>query len=172
MKQPIAGVVPSETAESTIMTVWPSIAAYKSGQFLGRLFAINWPNVYIFRLGNLLALLAIPHAAFLYFCRIAPKTGRRYHLTNRRVIVERGLTGVDAGSIRLDDFDEIKVVVQPGQQWHHAGDLSFCRDGREVFRLAGVSRPEGFRQTCWKMHVAHCSVAEALRRQQQPQPIA
>ncbi len=35
MKQPIAGVMPSDTAETTIMIVWPSIAAYKSGLFLG-----------------------------------------------------------------------------------------------------------------------------------------
>ncbi len=169
MKQPIAGVVPSETAEATIMTVWPSIATYPSGQFLGRMFELRWPDIYIFRIGHLLALLAIPYAAFLYFCRIAPKTAIRYRLTNRRVLVERGLAGVAAGWIALDEFDEIQVQVQPGQAWYHAGDLSLLREGREVLRLGGVSRPEGFRQTCWKAHLAHCLVAD-VRRQQQLQP--
>ncbi len=171
MKQPIAGVMPSETAETTIMSVWPSIAVYESAQFLGRWFEIHWPNIYIFRLGNLLAFLSIPYAAVLYFCRVAPRIGIRYRLTNRRLVVERGWTGVEASSIELAQFDEIKVVVRPGQGWYRAGDLSFCRDGSEILRLGGVSWPEGFRQTCWKTHLAHCGVAE-VRRQQQPQSVA
>src|SRR5437762_3682300 len=91
--QPIAGVVPPEIKETTVMTVWPSLAAYSLGRTLGTLFAIRWPDVYIFRLGNLIALAAIPFALVLYFMRVAPGIGIRYRLTNRRIIVERGLTG-------------------------------------------------------------------------------
>lgn len=171
MKQPIAGVVPSDAAETTIMTVWPSIAVYKSGQFLGRLCEIKWPKVYIFRLGYLFALLSIPHAVFLYFCRIAPRIGIRYRLTNRRVIIERGLNGMGESAIGLEEFDTIQIVVQPGHEWYPAGDLVFLRDGTEVFRLGGVSRPEGFQQVCLKAHLAFCSVAE-VQRQQQPTPLA
>jgi hypothetical protein len=90
--QPIAGVVPSEMKEVTVMTVWPSVAKYGLGLALGQAYAIRWPDVYIFRLGNLLALLAIPLSLPLFFLRIAPGIGTRYRLTNRRIIVERGLT--------------------------------------------------------------------------------
>jgi hypothetical protein len=34
---------------------------------LGQAYAITWPDVYIFRLGRLIALLSIPLAMVLYF---------------------------------------------------------------------------------------------------------
>jgi hypothetical protein len=166
MKQPIAGVAPAEVAETLIMTVWPSIAAYSSGQFLGRLFAVRWPNIYLFRLGNLLALLSIPVALWLYFCRIAPVTGVRYAVTNRRVVVQRGLRAVEARSIALNAFDEIQIDVRPGQSWFQAGDLVFRHSGKEAFRLPGVSRPESWQQVCWKARGAFLGVQQS--RQQQP----
>ena len=166
-REAIAGVTPSATQESTIVTVWPSIAMYPSGQWLGRLFDIRWPDIYFFRIGNLLALLAIPHAVFLYFLRVAPKQGTRYRLTNRRVILERGLLGVPERSIALDEFDSLKTEVLPGQQWYHAADVVFLREGDEVFRLSGISRPEAWIQTCLDAHRARCLVAQVHEQQAQ-----
>src|SRR5688572_9936760 len=123
--QPIAGVVPAEIRETTVMTVWPSVAKFGLGRALGSLFAIRWPDVYIFRLGNLIALLSIPIALVLFFMRIAPWIGTRYRLTNCRVIVERGLKSVEDKAVDLDRFDAIDIVVQPGQAWYYAGDLVF-----------------------------------------------
>ena len=37
---PIAGVVPAEFKETTVMTVWPSVARYGLGQMLGSAFAL------------------------------------------------------------------------------------------------------------------------------------
>jgi hypothetical protein len=161
MNQPIAGVTPVELEEVPTMTVWPSVAAYNSGRFLGRLYEIRWPNVYIFRLGNLLVLLSIPHALFLYFLRIAPVVGQRYTVTNRRVVVQRGLSAVDEREIALDQFDQIEVDVLSGQEWFHAGDLVFRREDQEVFRLEGVSRPETFRRVCLNSHLARTGVQQA-----------
>src|ERR1043165_2871770 len=109
--QPIAGVVPPEIKETTVMTVWPSVAKYTLGRSLGSLYAIRWPDVYIFRLGNLIALAAIPVALVLYFMRVAPFIGIRYRLTNRRIIVERGLSGVLDKAVDLDRFDNIAIDV-------------------------------------------------------------
>jgi hypothetical protein len=162
--QPIAGVSPSQIKEVTVMTVWPSVAKFGLGRALGSLFAIRWPDVYIFRLGNLIALLAIPIALVLYFLRIAPGIGTRYRLTNRRIIVERGLTGVEDKSVNLDRFDSISINVLPGQAWYHAGDLIFRLGNVETFRLEGVSRPAAFRETCLKSHLAHVSVRRARGR--------
>jgi hypothetical protein len=170
MKQAIAGVAPAESAEVTVMTIWPSIAAFPSGCFLGRLYDIRWPNVYIFQLGRLLALLSIPHALFLYFWRVMPRVGSRYTLTNRRVVIEKGWPPVEHTSIGLDEFDSIDIDVLPGQEWFAAGDLCFRNGGSEVFRLAGVSRPEAFRQTCLKSRLAYVSVKQTLLRQTQSQP--
>ncbi len=168
MKQAIAGVAPPESAEVTVMTIWPSIVALPTGRFLGRLFNIRWPNVYIFRLGNLLALLAIPHALILYFWRVLPRVGTRYTLTNRRVVIQKGMPPADHSSVGLDGFDSIEIEVLPGHEWFHAGDLRFRNGGSEVFRLVGVSRPEAFRQSCLKSHLAYVGVTQALQRQTQP----
>jgi hypothetical protein len=162
--QPIAGVVPAEFRETTVMIIWPSVARYGLGRTLGGLFAITWPDVYIFRLGNLIALLAIPVALVLYFMRIAPFIGVRYRLTNRRIIVERGLTGALDKAVDLDRFDNIAIDVLPGQAWYHAGDLVFKLGNVETFRLEGVSRPAAFRETCLKSHLASSTVKAARRR--------
>jgi hypothetical protein len=162
--QPIAGVVPAEVRETTVMTVWPSVAKFGLGRALGSLFAIRWPDIYFFRIGNLIALLSIPIALVLFFMRIAPGVGTRYRLTNRRVIVERGLTGVEDKSVDLDRFDTINIEVQPGQAWYHAGDLVFKLGNVETFHLEGVSRPAAFRETCLKSQLAHATVLRARGR--------
>jgi hypothetical protein len=165
MKYAIAGVMPAQSAEVTVTTVWPSIALYPSGRFLGRLYAVRWPDVYIVRLGNLLALLSIPHALWLYFRRLLPKIGRSYRLTNRRLVVQCGYAGPEVRSIELAGFDSIQIEVLPGQAWFEAGDLVFRNQGAEVFRLESVSRPEAFRQTCLKSRLAHVSVRQVLAQQ-------
>src|SRR5690349_17476259 len=162
---PIAGVVPTEFRETTVMTVWPSVAMYPLGKALGALYAIRWPDVYFFRVGNLIALLSIPIALILFFMRIAPGIGTRYRLTNRRIIVERGLTGVQDKAVDLDRFDSIMVDVLPGQAWYHAGDLVFKLGNVETFRLEGVSRPAAFRETCLKSHLAHSTVKRFRQHQ-------
>jgi hypothetical protein len=166
--QPIAGVVPAEVREVTVMTVWPSVAKFGLGRALGSLYAIRWPDVYIFRLGNLIALLAIPISLVLFFMRIAPGIGMRYGLTKRRVIVERGLTGIEDKAVDLDRFDSISIEVLPGQAWYHAGDLIFRLGNVETFRLEGVSRPAAFRETCLKSHLAHASVRRVRRAVSNP----
>ncbi len=164
-REAIAGVTPSATQETTIVTVWPSIALYDLGQAMGRLFQIRWPDWHIFRLGNLLALLCIPLAVALYFLRIAPKHGTRYRLTNRRVIVERGLQGLPQRSIGLDEFDAVRADQRPGQQWYDAADVVFTRGTEEVFRLGGVSRHEPWIQTCQDAHQARRLVAQVHQQQ-------
>jgi hypothetical protein len=161
-REPIAGVVPAEIRETTVMTVWPSVARFTLGRALGQGFAIRWPDVYFFRLGNLLALLSIPIALVLFFIRIAPGVGTRYRLTNRRIVVERGLQGVEEKSVDLDRFDSIAIDILPGQEWYHAGDLVFRLGNVETFRLEGVSRPAAFRETCLKSHLAHSTIKRLM----------
>jgi len=163
--QPIAGVFPAELSEVTVMTVWPSVAKYGLGRVLGQAYAIRWPDAYIFRLGNLLALLAIPLSLPLFFLRIAPGIGTRYRLTNRRIIVERGLSSKEDKAVDLDRFDKIEIEVQPGQAWYDAGDLVFKQGNVETFRLEGVSRPAAFRATCLKSQMAHSGVKRARQQQ-------
>jgi hypothetical protein len=165
MKQAIAGVAPAELGEATVMIVRPSVSMYRLGRWLGKLFAIKTGG-YIFTVGNFIALAAIPVALVLYFMRLAPWIGIRYKLTNRRVMVQRGLKATDDRFVDLDRFDSIEVVVQPGQAWYHAGDLVFRLGETETFRLPAVSRPETFRHACLNAHRIHVGVKKALEREQ------
>jgi hypothetical protein len=163
--QAISGVSPAQTRETTVMVVWPSNAVYPLGRVLGQLYEIAFPDIYFLRLGNLIALLSIPVALALFFMRVAPGIGIRYTLTNRRVIVHKGLLIQEDRSVDLDKFDSIVVSVQPGQAWYDAGDLIFFLGKTETFRLEGVSRPEAFRQACLKSNMAYVGVKKAQARQ-------
>jgi hypothetical protein len=175
MKQAIAGVAPPELGEVTIMTVWPSIAAMRLGRVIGRACGVAWPPP-PFNVGKLLALAMIPLALTLYFFRYAVplvtsmltlgmfpvnSTCLRYRLTNRRLVIQKGLLPVDDRAVALDQFDAIDVLVLPGQEWYPAGELVFRQGPVEVFRLSGVSRPEAFRQVCLKAHQAYVRRAMA-----------
>jgi len=169
MRQAIAGVTVPGEREVTVMTVWPSVASMSLGglpvgEMLGRLYAIP-AGVYVFTVGNLMCLLTIPLAMVLYFKRIGPFVGQRYRLTNRRIVVERGLSGTVEKSIGLDQFDAIDLVVRPGQAWYDAGDLVFRQGNVEKFLLAGVSRPHAFRQTCLKAHAGYVGVKLAMKHE-------
>jgi hypothetical protein len=164
MKQAIPGVSPASVAESRIMTVWPSISMYGIARFLGRCYVsrVGW---YIFTVGNFLALALAPLSAKLYLFRVLPFIGERYTLTNRRVIIHRGIPYQERQSVALDRFDSIEIQVRPGHAWYHAGDLVFRQGEVETFRLAAVSRPEGFRQACLKARTAYVGVKKAMERE-------
>ena len=150
-----------ETApEMPVMTTWPTIGEFAAGRLVGRLSAIDlgW---HIFTLGHLLALATIPLTLAVWAWKFMPVVCRRYALTNRRIVVQKGLSPVEGPSIRLDGFDAIDVRVLSGQDWLHAGDLIFRRNGEEVFRLAGVSRPEVFRRLCLKARAAEVGFGSA-----------
>ncbi len=138
-----------EITERKIMTVWPGIGAMTLGRWVGRL-AGNRFGYGFFTLGKLLAVATIPVSLAVYLWRLMPWACRRYTITSGRLIIQLGLTAKDGPSIGLDEFETIAVAVLPGQDFLHAGDLIFQRDGKEVFRLCGVSRPEAFRQVCLK----------------------
>ncbi len=162
MDQAISGVSPASVQETVIMTVWPSNAMFWLGRVLGGFYAQRFPDIYFLRIGNLWALLSIPIALVLFFMRIAPWIGQRYTLTNRRVVVYKGLLIEEERSVALDRFDKVEIDVLPGQEWYHAGDLVFRRGNVETFRLEGVSRPAVFRETCLKSHLAHSSVKRLM----------
>lgn len=82
---------------------------------------------------------------------------------NRR-LRELGSGGVETRSVQLDQFDDIRIEVLPGQDWYFAGELVFLKGEAETFRLAGVSRPETFRASCLKARSAYVGVRQAMQR--------
>ena len=165
MHQPIPGVIPSELTEVTCKVVWPTIAATRLGRLVGELAAVRLGWGEFFTLGKLLAVATIPLSFSVFGWQLMPYVCRRYSLTNRRIIIRKGLLPVDERWIGLDEFDSIEIEVLPGQSWFHAGDLVFRRGDLEVLRLAGVSRPETLRQVCLSAQTALVSVREVVQRQ-------
>ena len=115
---------------------------------MGRLAGVRFGLGGIFSLGTLLAAATIPLSLAVFAWQLMPFVCRRYALTNRRIIVRKGLRPVDERWIGLDEFDSIEVESLPGQKWLRAGELVFKRAGAEAIRLSGVSRPEVFRRVC------------------------
>ena len=154
--------------EIMAMTIWPSIAAFPLGRKVGQLCGISAGIGKFFTLGKLMALVTIPVSLVLYLWRLAPGLARRYVLTDRRVLVRKGLDAdVVAEAVELSGFDSILVEVLPGQAFFRAGDLVFMSDGKEVLRLPGVQHPEGFRQACLRGQTALVAVSRTLVEQAQ-----
>ena len=164
--QSISGVSPPEVVETTVMTVWPSVAATGLGRMLGRLYRMR-EGVGPFTVGRFALLATIPLGLVLYLSLRLPWAITRYRLTNRRVLVEQGINPLVRQFVDLAGFDSIDVDTDTGQEWYAAGDLVFRRGAVQVLRLAGVSRPESFRRTCLEAKQSFTSV-ETLR----PRPAA
>ena len=148
MKSPFSGIVPSELGEVPSVTVWPTIGALPAGRLVGRLAETRLGRDEWSAVGKILAVATIPISLSVFCWQLMPYVCRRYTLTNRRIIVRRGLLPADEHWIGLDEFDAVDVEVLPGQEWLHAGDVVFKRAGSEVLRLAGISRPDVFRHMC------------------------
>jgi hypothetical protein len=151
--------------ETTLSTRWPTIAANPAGRLVGRLCGMTFGWSRVFTLGTFWAVATIPISFAVFAWQLMPFVCRRYRLTNRRIVIEKGISAVENRAIGLDEFDAIDVDILPGQEWLHAGELIFRRQGTEAFRLSGVSRPEPFRESCLKAQTALVSVRDVLQRQ-------
>jgi hypothetical protein len=165
MHHPIPGVMPSDLTEVTCRVVWPTIGATRAGRIVGQMGAVQLGFGEFFTLGKLLAIASIPLALVVFAWQLMPCVCRRYALSNRRIIIRKGLMPVDEHWIALDEFDTVDVEVLPGQQWLHAGELIFKRGGSEVLRLSGVSRPDVFRHVCQAARTAVVSVRDVVQQQ-------
>lgn len=162
MTQAITGVSPPAAKETTVMITWPSLGGSALGQTLGGLYSIRAGFGNILTIGNLIALASIPLALPLFFLNILPWSCRRYRITNRRVVVEKGLNAKVDKEVSLDNFDSVDVEILAGQAWYPCGNLIFSKNKIETFRLDGVRDPESFRQACLKTQRGYIGVKKAV----------
>lgn len=154
----------AEFRETRAKVVWPTIGATAPGRFVGRLAGIRLGLGSFFTLGTLFAVATIPISLVVFAWQLLPFVMQRYYLTNRRVVIQKGLTRIDVRSVGLDEFDAMRVEVLPGQAWLRCGELLFLRDGHEVFRLSGVPRPDTFREICARQQRTCAAVARLLNK--------
>lgn len=142
--QAIFGV--SAGYESTIETVYPSIAASAIGRLIGTICDSIPVRIAGIKLSYLLfGPLVAPFAMFGYL--IFKGFNRRYVVTNRSVKVLSAIGDQLQGEVGLGEIGDIIIRVRGGQEFYHAGDLVLLKpNGDELLTLPGVSRPERLRQ--------------------------
>jgi hypothetical protein len=165
MKLPYPGFAPPDLDEVDSMTIWPTIGAHPLGRLIGRLCANKIGVGEFFTLGKVWTLVTIPLSLVVFFWQLMPYICRRYTLSNRRIIIRRGLQPLDAKWVDLDGFDTITIEVLPGQEWLHSGELIFKRGGSKVLHLSGVSRPAVFRHVCLDAQKVFLCVRKVVEEQ-------
>jgi hypothetical protein len=134
-KQIFAGLTPPQVEEALIRQVWPSVAASPGLASLGSAFMNS----------RILAPLGWLLLAPLYFIKVLPGLGRRYAVTNRRVMVQRGVSRKPAQQVALADIDEVRIVTNSNSKFYRTGTLEIISKGAVVLTLPGVPNPESFR---------------------------
>jgi len=133
--QAITGVMPPLLGEATIRVAWPSLSATPAVATLGRKLILS---IILAPLGWLLML---P----FYFRKILPFLASRYTLTNRRLMIQRGLKPKMTEEISLADIDEVRVVRDANSVFFRSGDLEIVSKGAVKLRVPGVPEPDSFK---------------------------
>ena len=146
------------------MTIWPTIGATAPGRWVGQLsgLRLGWG---FFTLGKLLALATIPLSLAVFCWQLMPGVCRRYVLTNRRVLVKRGLKPAEERAVRLDGFDAIDVRFFPAKTGCTPASWSFGATAARFFASPAFLSPKVFRQVCLKARRALLSFREATAQQ-------
>jgi hypothetical protein len=134
-KQAVTGLVPPQQGEALIREVWPSVASHPGVAGLGRALTRTY----------VLAPLAWLLMAPFYFLKVLPFLARRYTLTNRRLMVRRGLKPHPTHEVPLADIDEVQVRRDANSDFYRAANLDVLSKGKVVLTLPGVPEPESFR---------------------------
>jgi hypothetical protein len=82
-----------------------------------------------------------------YFMKVLPVVGKRYVLTNRRVMIQRGWyrTVAPSEEVALADIDDVRLVRDSNSIFFNSGTLEIVSKGQVKLRLDGVKEPEVFR---------------------------
>jgi hypothetical protein len=135
-QQAVTGLVPPQNAEARIRMAWPSVQAFPAVAHLGRRLTLS-----IF-LAPLAWLLMAP----FYFRKILPFLATRYMLTNRRLMIMRGLKPTMAQEVSLADIDDVKIVKDGNSTFFRAANIEIVSGDKVVLTLRGVPGPEAFRE--------------------------
>jgi hypothetical protein len=135
-RQAIAGVMAPQLDEAMIREVWPTLAAYTGGH------AAAWLMTTGFGIP-----LGLPLLGYLLVRKFLPFVCRRYTLTNRRLMIRRGLKPIPAQQIALSDIDDVRLVPDTLHPFYRAADLEVISKGQVVLHLPGVPDPESIRQS-------------------------
>ena len=141
--QAIAGVVAPQTQEAMIREVWETVAANHAAASVVRklissvvLAPLGWLLIAPIFAKRLLGFL--PGLSFLTV---------KFTLTNRRLMIRKGMKPVPGLEIPLNEIGDVRVVIDDNSKFYGTANLEVLRkDGTVAFTMPGVPEPESFRQ--------------------------
>src|SRR5262249_43871948 len=136
-KQAVTGVLPPQLGEAIIREVWPSVTGMQPG-----LAALGEKMQRTIVLAPLAWLLLAP----FYFKKVLPFLATRYTLTNRRLMIQRGVSRKAKEQVTLSEIDDVRLVEDSYDPFYRAATLEVLSGGKVVLTLKGVPEPQAFRQ--------------------------
>jgi hypothetical protein len=146
-EQAITGVSPPQLGEAVIRDIWPSVAANSAAAAFARacykstIFApIGWLALAPLYFKKLLA---VPFP----FGPGISSMAERYRLTNRRLMICKGMRPVPTQEIPLNQIHDVVIEKDANSEFFYSGTL-IIRDanGRTLMTLPGVREPESAQQ--------------------------
>jgi hypothetical protein len=136
-QQAVSGVVPPQLGEGRVRQAFPTLVGISAGAAsLGKRLM---QSVVLLPLGWLLI-------APVFLLKFAPFLCRRYTLTNRRLMIQRGWRPKLVHEVALADIDDVRLDQSKIDSFYLSGTLEIISKGQVVLTLPGVPEPEGFRQ--------------------------
>ncbi len=140
-RQAVTGLTPPQEAEAIVREVFPSVVASplpgaKAGARLGRILnrsIIGAPLAWA---------LLIPS----YFAKVMPFLAKRYTLTNRRLMIRRGLRPKPTHEVALAEVEDVHILKDADSDFYREGTIEIISGGKPVLTLEGVPEPESFRE--------------------------
>jgi hypothetical protein len=139
--QAVTGITPPQQREAIIREVFPSVVASplpgaRAGARLGRIL-----NRSIIGAPLAWALLIPP-----YFAKVMPFLAKRYTLTNKRVMIRRGLRPQPTHEVALSEIEDVHIHKDSESDFFREGTIEIMSNGRAALTLEGVPEPESFRE--------------------------
>jgi Bacterial PH domain len=141
--QAVTGVVPPQVQEAMIREVWATVTANHAASTLSRklistivLAPIGW--LLIAPVWAMRFLGFLPGLSFLTV---------KYTLTNRRLMIRKGMKAHATQEIPLDQIQDIRFVSDGNTDFYVTATLEVInKDGKVAFEMPGLPEPESFRQ--------------------------
>jgi hypothetical protein len=136
-RQAVMGVVAPATGEAMIREVRPTVLS--GGAVLPGLARKFMHSIVLAPLGWLML-------APLFAKKMLPFYCERYTLTNRRLMIQKGLKPAPVQSVDLSAIDDVRMVDSTRDPFYLSATLEILSGGKVVLTLPGVPEPEGFRR--------------------------
>jgi uncharacterized membrane protein YdbT with pleckstrin-like domain len=150
-KVAVTGLLPPQRGEALIRETWPGVDDVPA--IAGLAHALMRTVV----LAPVAWLLLAP----CYFKKVLPFVAKRYTLTNKRLMIRRGLKPSPSHEVPLSDIDDVRIAEGSVHSFYRTATLEVISKGQVVLRLRAVKDPESFRRAVLNASAAWGKAAAA-----------